>query len=82
MGKRNVRILRQQLPDRLSELEGKEVHVVLTDGTTRFGKILGTTSDRITLQDLNAGWTSRKRHTHHIPLAQIMEAIYDLVADY
>lgn len=82
MGKRNIRILRHQLLDRLAELPGKEAHVVMRDGNTHFGTVLSATAADITVRDANAAWTSRKRHTHRLPLAEVMEVIFDIVTAY
>jgi len=82
MGKRNVRIPRQELASRLHEIADLEVHVILTDGTTRFGHIIKTQASEITLRDINARWTSIKKHTHKIPLNTVVEVIFDIVAEY
>ena len=82
MGKRNVRILHHQLRDRLEETRDQEVHVILRDGTTFFGRVTNIFADAIEVQDINARWTSKKRHTHKLPLTYIMEVIFDIVAGY
>lgn len=82
MGKRNVRIPRQELASRLHEIADLEVHVILTDGTTHFGRIVETHPTEIILRDVNARWTSIRRHTHKIPLTNITEVILDIVAEY
>lgn len=68
--------------DRLAELPGKEVHVVMRDGSTHFGTVLSGTSSDLSVRDANAAWTSRKRHTHRLPLAEVMEVIFDIVTAY
>lgn len=82
MGKRNIRIRRHELPERLDELQEEEVHVVLLDGRTFFGKVFATSPEALTLRDVNANWTNVKRHTHLLPLKDIMEVIFDKVTEY
>ncbi len=82
MGKRNIRIFRHQLPERLHELENLEVHVILRNGTTFFGRVKDANPDFIQIQDINARWTSIKKHTHKIPLDDVLEVIFDVVAEY
>lgn len=82
MGKRNVRILRHQLSDRREELLDREVHIILLNSTTFFGKVLSTDSTSIEVQDINARWTNKKKHTHKISMIDIMEVIFDVVAEY
>jgi hypothetical protein len=82
VGKRNIRILRHQLLDRLTELPGKEVHVVLRDGSTHFGTVRSATTTHIEVVDVNAAWTNRKRHTHLISMADVMEVIFDIVTAF
>ena len=82
MGKRNVRIFRHQIPDRLQEIDQQEVHAILLDGTTFFGRVLGSKDGKLEIQDINARWTSKKKHTHRIPFKDISEIIFDVVAEY
>ena len=82
MGKRNVRIRQDQLQERFAETLNKEVHVVLLDGTTYFGKVLAAELDEVVVQDINARWTHQKRHTHTLKCGDISEIIFDVVADY
>lgn len=82
MGKRNIRILRHQLLDRLAELPGKEAHVVMRDGSTHFGTVIQASAIRLEVRDANAAWTSRKRHTHLLSTTEVMEVIFDIVTAY
>lgn len=82
MGTRNIRILRSQVPGRLDELIGKHAHIVLFDGRTHSGKVLVASTEGVQVQDTNARWTNLRRHTHRIPLDQIMEVILDNVTDF
>lgn len=82
MGKRNIRIRRHELANRLGELKNQEAHVILLDGRTFFGKVTETAPQSLTIVDVNARWTSLKRHTHQLALADIMEVIFDQVTEY
>jgi hypothetical protein len=82
VGKRNIRILRHQLLDRLSELPGKEAHVVMRDGSTHFGLVRSATATQIEVRDVNAAWTHLGRHTHVLSMADVMEVIFDIVTAY
>ncbi len=82
MGKRNTRIFHHQLPSRIHELAGIEVHVILRDGTTYFGKVIDTNAEIIKIQDINARWTNIKKHTHKIHLNDVREVIFDIEAEY
>lgn len=82
MGKRNIRIRRHELQNRAAELKNEEAHVVLLDGRTYFGRVLDANAETLTIRDVNARWTSVKRHTHQLPLSDIMEVIFDKVTQY
>lgn len=82
MGKRNIRIFRHQLPDRSQEIKDQEGHVILRDGTTFFGRVKEADRTHIQIQDVNARWTSIKKHTHKIPITDVLEVIFDVVAEY
>ena len=82
VGKRNVRIRRKDLKRRLPHLQGEEVHVILLDGRTFAGKVTAVAEESLTVRDANARWTSLKRHTHQIPLNDVLEVIFDKVTDY
>jgi hypothetical protein len=82
VGKRNIRIQRHELPQRLREIEGKEVHVVMMDGKTHFGLLISADASALHLRDANAKWTSLRRHSQVLPLDGIMEVIFDLVTAY
>jgi hypothetical protein len=82
VGKRNIRVLRHQLSDRLSELPGKEAHVVMRDGSTHFGLVISASATQIEVRDANAAWTQRKRHTHILPMTDVMEVIFDIVTAF
>lgn len=82
MGRRNVRIDGTNLTARVDEVYGKQVHVVLLDGTTYSGLALDCGGSFIQIQDANASWTNVKRHTHKIALKDILEVIIDQVTAY
>ena len=82
VGKRNIRIRRDQLARRLSELPGEEIHVILLGGTTYNGKCVEAKAGEIVLRDANARWTSLRRHTHRISTQDVLEVIFDKVTDY
>jgi small nuclear ribonucleoprotein (snRNP)-like protein len=82
VGTRNIRISRRQVAERLSEIDGREVHIVLRDGRTFFGKVVSVSPAQISIRDVNARWTSLKRHTHALSLDDIIEVILDTVTDY
>lgn len=82
MGTRNIRISRRQLVDKLAEIDGQSAHIVLRDGKTFSGKVVSVSPTQIKVRDVNAAWTSLKRHTHPISLDEIMEVILDTVTDY
>ena len=80
MGKRTHRLQAGKIPEASNLLVGKEAHIVLWDGKTRFGTILEVTSDRLKLRDKNALWYNQKKHTHTVSVSEIRELIYDEVS--
>ncbi|MEM0998365.1 MAG: hypothetical protein AAGN35_14995 [Bacteroidota bacterium] len=82
MGTRNIRIMRSQIAERRDEITGQIAHVVLRNGKTHSGVVIEADAESLTVRDTNARWTSRKRHTHRVPLVEIMEVILDTVTKY
>ncbi|MCB9232256.1 MAG: hypothetical protein H6581_11365 [Bacteroidia bacterium] len=82
MGKRNVRILKNQLSERLAELPGKEVHLVMRDGSTSFGTVTQAGAGFVELRDANLHWYNKHKHLHQFPLEKIMEIIFDEVTPW
>ncbi len=77
MGIRINRIPAHLLPEKVSEIEGKTVQVIMWGGETRMGKVRLITSEHVEINDLNRMWYNRKRHTHQIPISEIREVLID-----
>ncbi|GAB3165518.1 hypothetical protein [Telluribacter humicola] len=75
MSKRLIRIFAADVPARLNELSGHDLHVVLRSGHTHFGKLLSFTPDLLTVQD-------SRGHRHAISVAEMEEVIYDKKSPY
>ncbi len=54
----------------------------MLEGTTYAGKCMEVKPDALVIRDANARWTSLRRHTHTLPLSDILEVIFDKVTDY
>ena len=70
MGKRLTRLFAPDLPQRLPELMGYELNVVLYSGHTHLGELKAYAEQQVTLRDA-------RDHRHVIPLAEIEAIIYD-----
>jgi hypothetical protein len=82
MGTRNQRLRPQDFDSHWDSLKGKRLHVVTHQGTTLSGKVVDLSPAQITLQDSNAAWYNRKKHTHILHRENILEIILDLVSPY
>lgn len=82
MGKRNIRILRREIPSRISQITGKEIQAVLVDGTTIAGTLTKVEGQNAVISTINAGWHNRKRHTHSVAFMDISEIILDEVTEW
>lgn len=77
MGTRTTRIPAHLLEQNKTQLEGKQVQVVLWDGTTKAGTIEWTEQATIRLTDPNMMWYNRKKHRHPIGIEEIREILMD-----
>lgn len=82
MGKRTIRIQQHELRNQLPAWQGKEIHLVTADQRTWFGKLIRVDAEGAVIQDVNAAWYNRKRHSHQFPWDSLREAIADQVSDY
>lgn len=73
MSRRLVRLFPPQVESQLSKLQEHELHVVLFDGNTHFGRLKSTSSQLLTLRDLRG-------HEHAIALADVQEIVYDQIS--
>ena len=73
MGKRLIRIFQADLIRQLPVLQGTELNMILKNGVTLHGKILGYNSSLLVLQDL----LQRK---HSIQLADVEEVVLDQIS--
>jgi hypothetical protein len=77
MGRRTVRLRRAQLTAQgLSPWIGREVDAILTDGTTRHGRLVAAEASALILEDNLHGleWADG-RHRHRLPYDQIDEVL-------
>lgn len=70
MSKRLIRIFAPELPDRLATLAGTELNVILYRGNAIFGVLESHDNHTLLLRDF-------RYHPHRLPLADIVEIIYD-----
>lgn len=82
MGRRTIRIPGNDLSAQMDSLSGKYVHVVTLDGLTHAGKVISSTASGLTIQDVNASWTSRKRHQRSIAVQEIDFVALDTVTSW
>lgn len=73
MPKRFLRLYSPQLSSPQPALLGRGVQLVLWNGTTLMGTLIGWTATQISLQGKATFWYNRRKHTHHISLADIQE---------
>jgi hypothetical protein len=78
MGTRTIRIPRSKIEAQLSKLPGQSAQVVMCDGKTHAGRVQSAAAEGILLIDANAAWTSQKRHTQALALADISFIILDV----
>jgi hypothetical protein len=71
MGKRQVRIFRQDLALRLPETLHREVHLILTGNRVFKGTVSGFSDVSLCILD-------GRRREHNLPMAEIEELVYDL----
>ncbi len=77
MGRRTLRLRRAQLtPEGLQSWLGREVDAVLSDGTTRHGRVVAVDGSGLTLEDSLHGleWPG-SRHRHRLDYAQLDELV-------
>lgn len=83
MGKRTVRLRRQDLPEKLSFLAvNTEIQVVLGNGTTLAGKLIEAGKESLLLEEGKTSWYNRHLHRHRILLGDILEIEYDVPVLY
>lgn len=70
MGKRQERIKGRVLAKNLSKIEGREVNVVLHDGTTIHGYVISTSPTDLILEDL-------RFHKHNVVISEVSELVVD-----
>ncbi|HEV7349948.1 hypothetical protein [Telluribacter sp.] len=75
MSKRLIRIFVAEVPARLNELSGQDLHVVLRNGQTYLGTLVTLAAGVLTLRDTRG-------HAHQISLPEIEEVIYDRKSPY
>jgi len=75
VGKRQVRILRNDILRKRIEIQGKQGHVILADHVVHNGQILDVTENHLLLRD-------PRFNQHRLELAAIQEVIYDKETDY
>ncbi len=76
MGKRQIRIYRNAIPQHLPELKMQaSVQVVLRTRVVLQGKL--QSADETTFELVDG-----RRHTHAIPVLEVEEVIYDVEAPY
>ncbi|MBF9252084.1 hypothetical protein I2I11_02145 [Pontibacter sp. 172403-2] len=73
MGKRQIRIFRKDIPERLPELLQRAVQVVLRSRVVLHGVLLKLTPGQLQLQDQRFG-------KHLVPVEEVEEIIYDVEA--
>jgi hypothetical protein len=81
MGKRTIRIPRNQLAAKLDSLLGQIAQVVMLDGKTHAGRV-ESVADGIVLSDANAAWTSTRRHAQQLALADIHYIVLDVISPW
>lgn len=79
MGKRTIRITGNDLGAHLEQLQGAVAQVVTKSGITHAGTVVSMDAKEMVIQDVNAPWTSRKRHQHHIAVDEIDHVALDIV---
>jgi hypothetical protein len=82
MGKRFTRITAQTYADHQQALSGQQVQVVDWSGRTYHGRLKAAEADFIVLEDLNAAWYNRRKHTHRLMLEDIREIVLDQVTPW
>jgi hypothetical protein len=76
MGKRQIRIYRNAIPDYLPELKAQaSVQVVLCTRVVLQGRLQSADESTFELVD-------GRRHTHTIPVQEVEEVIYDVEAPF
>lgn len=75
MGKRQIRILQQNLLAKKNELEGITGHVILRDHVVHHGRILEILADNLSLENARSG-------RHQLPMTTIAEVVFDQETEY
>ncbi len=79
MGKRTIRLRKQDLPEKLLEVEiNTEIQVVLSNGKTLSGKMMERNQTGLTIQSGNPAWYNTKAHLQVLFWQDIIEVEYDL----
>lgn len=77
MGKRSERFSGKKLLSGIDKLTGREVHIILWEGSTFFGDVVEASKSFVKIKDKNIRWYNRKGHTHNLKLDDIREIILD-----
>ncbi|MFN8397813.1 MAG: hypothetical protein U0176_24555 [Bacteroidia bacterium] len=79
MGKRTIRIPGNDLGAQMERLQGAVAQVVTKAGITHAGTVLSVNASELVIQDVNAAWTSKKRHQQQIAVDEIDYVALDIV---
>lgn len=82
MGKRSHRISPEELESWAPKLINQPVQLVKWDQSTHSGTFLGAENQSVSLQDHNAKWYNKQKHTHQISYQTIREIIFDEVSSW
>lgn len=82
MGKRSERFSGKALGEKIKDLTGKEVQLILWEGATYYGDLLEAEGDKVRIRDKNAHWYNRRQHTHDFEINDIREIIVDRLSQW
>ena len=80
MGTRIERTTGANIAAEAVKLADQKVQVVTWSGQTYMGRLRQADQEHLVLEDLNAFWYNRRRHTHKIPIQEVRELSWDKVA--
>lgn len=77
MGTRIHRITGKDIRTSVARVLNQKVQVVTWEGITYTGILISSNDRELVVEDVNAAWYNRKKHTHKIPVEEIREVNYD-----
>lgn len=79
MGKRTVRLRKQDLPEKLLEVKiNTEIQVVLSNGKTLSGNMMEKNQTGIIIKSGNPAWYNTEAHLQKLSWKDIIEVEYDM----